>query len=101
MLERCGYSDIQIASYGFPLTEISRRVSNWLVKNEREHEGLSTEQRSTQSSYRRPGVIDRGVALFGGELVRPFCFIKRMFYQTDLGDGYVVSARESGGHQAT
>ena len=94
MLERCGYTDIQIASYGFPLTEITRRVSNWLVKNERAHEELSMEQRSTQSSFRRPRVIDIGVALFGGELVGPFCFIQRMFYRTDLGDGYVVSARE-------
>jgi hypothetical protein len=40
MLERCSYSDIQIAGYGFPLTENSRRVSNWLVKNERAHEGF-------------------------------------------------------------
>jgi len=97
MLERCGYSDIGIASYGFPLTEITRRVSNWLVRNEKAHEGLSMQQRSTQSSYRRPRVIDKGVELFGGELVRPFCFIQRMFYRTDLGDGYVVCARKSGG----
>jgi len=96
MLERCGYSDIQIASYGFPLTEITRRVSNWLVRNEKAHEGLSMEQRSTQSSYRRPGVIDRAVALFGGGLTWPFCFIQRLFYRTDLGDGYVVYARKSG-----
>ena len=101
MLKRCGYLDIRIASYGFPLTEITRRVSNWLVKNERGHEGLSMEQRSTQSSYRRPRVIDRGVALFGGELVRPFCFIQRMFYRTDLGDGYVVHARKGDGNKTT
>jgi SAM-dependent methyltransferase len=96
MLERCGYSNIRIATYGFPLTEITRRVSNWLVRNEKAHEGLSMEQRSTQSSYQRPGVIDRGVEMFGGGLVRPFCAIQRMFYRTDLGDGYVVSARKSG-----
>jgi SAM-dependent methyltransferase len=95
MLERCGYSDIRITCYGFPLTEITRRVSNWLVKDEKAHEELSLEQRSTQSSFQRPRVIDRGVALFGGELVRPFCFIQRMFYRTDLGDGYVVCARKS------
>jgi SAM-dependent methyltransferase len=97
MLKRCGYSDIRIMCYGFPLTEITRRVSNWLVKDEKTHEGLSMEQRSTQSSYKRPRVIDKGVALFGGELVRPFCFIQRMFYRTDLGDGYVVCARKSCG----
>ncbi|MGB7934243.1 MAG: class I SAM-dependent methyltransferase [Gammaproteobacteria bacterium] len=94
MLEHCGYADIRFASYGFPLTEITRHVSNWLVRNERAYKGLSMEQRSTQSSYRRPGVIDRGVALFGGSLVRPFCVIQRMFYRTDLGDGYVVQARK-------
>ena len=97
MLERCGYSDIQITCYGFPLTEITRRVSNWLVKDESAHEDLSMEQRSTQSSYKRPRVINRGVALFGGEVVRPFCYIQRMFYRTDLGDGYVVCARKLGG----
>ena len=84
-------------SYGFPLTEITCRVSNWLVKNETTHDGLSMEQQSTQSSYKMPRVIDRGVALFGGELVRLFYFIQRMFYRMDLGDGYVVCARKSGG----
>jgi SAM-dependent methyltransferase len=94
MLEHCGYTDIGFASYGFPLTEITRHVSNWMVRKEKAHEELSMEQRSTQSSYRRPGVIDRGVALFGGGLVRPFCVLQRMFYRTDLGDGYVVRARK-------
>jgi hypothetical protein len=94
MLEHCGYTDIPFASDGFPLTEITRHVSNWLVRNEKAHEELSMEQRSTQSSYRRPGVIDRGVVLFGGGLVRLFCVLQRMFYRTDLGDGYVVRARK-------
>ena len=96
MLRRQGYSDIQVLSYGFPLTEISRSVSNWMVRNEDAHVGLSLQQRSVQSSYRRPRVINKGVALFGGTMIRPFCTVQRLFYRTDLGDGYVACARKRG-----
>ena len=37
MLERCGYLDIRIMCYAFPPTEITRRVTNWLVKDESAH----------------------------------------------------------------
>jgi len=69
MLERRGYSDIRIVSYGFPLTELTRRVSNWLIRHERAYDALTMEQRSVYSSYKRPPIINKGVALFGGGLL--------------------------------
>lgn len=96
LLEGAGFTDIRMVNYGFPVTELTRVVSNWLIRNDRSYDSVSQEQRSVQSAQARPRIIDRLLALFGGNLVLPFCVIQRWFYRFDLGDGLMVEAVKRG-----
>jgi SAM-dependent methyltransferase len=90
LLRDSGYRDIEIVNYGFPLTAISRRLSNAMLLFERQHRGLSVTERSLQSSYTRPSVASRGLSLVNERLYRPFFAMQRLFYRWDLGDGLVA-----------
>ena len=92
LLEGSGYTDIRILNYGFPITELTRRFSNYLVRDDRNYDDMSPEQRSIKSAQARPSVINRWLKIFSGGLVKPFCVIQRWFYGVDFGDGYVFSA---------
>lgn len=92
LLVSAGFADIRIVNYGFPVTELTRRFSNFLVRNERSYEGMNAEQRSIRSAQAKPPVIARWLKLFSGRLVLPFCTVQRWFYDLDWGDGYVATA---------
>jgi SAM-dependent methyltransferase len=57
LLNCTGYQDIQLVNYGFPLTEITRLVSNLLITREKAHLTLTPIERSTRSSFSRPKYI--------------------------------------------
>lgn len=92
LLEGAGFYDIQIVNYGFPITELTRRFSNFLIRNEHAYASLSPEQRSIRSAQTRPRVISRWLKFFVGPMAAPFCVVQRWFYRFDLGDGYVATA---------
>lgn len=92
LLESAGFIDIHIVNYGFPITELTRRFSNHLVRNESGYADMSPEQRSIQSAQRKPPTIQRWLKVFSGNLVTPFKLVQRIFYRYDLGDGYVATA---------
>lgn len=93
LLEAAGFEDIRIVNYGWPVTELTRYVSNRLVSGREDaFEGLSPEQRSIRSAQVRPKVIDRVLRYAGGNVFTPFAWLQRLFYRADLGDGIVVVA---------
>ena len=92
LLEQSGFEDIRIVNYGFPITELTRWVSNFLIRGDRTYDNLSPTQRSIRSAQAKPKVINRLLSVFSGKLVRPFCVVQRWFYQRDLGDGLVATA---------
>lgn len=92
LLVAAGYCNIRIVNYGFPITELTRRFSNFLVRHDHSYDGLSAEQRSIRSAQIKPRVINRWLGVFSGSLVKPFCYLQRLFYDLDLGDGLVASA---------
>lgn len=92
LLESAGFVDIHIVNYGYPITELTRRFSNYLVRNEASHEGMSPQQRSIRSAQGKPPAIRRWLRVFSGNLVVPFRVLQRLFYRFDLGDGYVATA---------
>jgi SAM-dependent methyltransferase len=96
LLRDAGFEQSEIVNYGFPITVITRRLSNRMVSNDRSYENLSPEQRSIQSAQGKPKAIDKTLSVFSGNLVAPFRFVQRWFYRFDLGDGYVASAIKSG-----
>lgn len=92
LLESAGFVDIHIVNYGYPITELTRRFSNYLVRNEASHEGMSPQQLSIRSAQGKPPAIRRWLRVFSGNLVAPFSVVQRFFYRFDLGDGYVATA---------
>lgn len=90
LLTEAGVEDVRIINYGFPITELTRRVSNSLVKNDKSYDDLTPEQRSIRSAQAKPKVINRVLSLVSGNLFTPFRSVQRWFYNYDLGDGLVA-----------
>lgn len=90
LMHEAGIEDIRIINYGYPITELTRRLSNRMVRNDRSYEGLSPEQRSIRSAQAKPKAITRALSLLSDKLILPFCVVQRWFYNRDLGDGYVA-----------
>lgn len=94
LLEASGFADIHLINYGWPVTELTRRVSNRLIDGrEDDFAGLSAEERSVRSAQAKPRVIDRVLRVVGGNVFIPFTWLQRLFYRFDLGDGIVAWAR--------
>jgi SAM-dependent methyltransferase len=90
-----GLRDIAIVNYGYPITEITRRLSNRLVRDDHSYDDMTPEQRSIRSAQAKPKAINRALSVVSGNVVRPFCTIQRWFYRWDLGDGLVASGSKS------
>lgn len=93
LLEGAGFEHVKIVNYGWPITELTRRVSNRLVAGrEDEFSGLSAEQRSVRSAQAKPRVIEAALRVISGNVFVPFAWLQRLFYQYDFGDGIVATA---------
>lgn len=90
LMHDAGIGDIQIINYGYPITELTRRLSNRMVRDDNSYEGMSAEQRSIRSAQAKPKKISRALSLLSDKLVLPFCVVQRWFYHRDLGDGFVA-----------
>ncbi|MGH8372940.1 MAG: methyltransferase domain-containing protein [Gammaproteobacteria bacterium] len=97
LLAQAGIRDIKIVNYGFPATEITRRLSNRMIRDDSSYDQLNPQQRSIRSAQAKPGIINRTLALIPGAIVSPLCVIQRWFYRFDLGDGYVAWGVKGGG----
>jgi SAM-dependent methyltransferase len=96
LMEETGSGDVRVVNYGFPITEATRRLSNWMIRNDHSYEGMTPEQRSIRSAQAKPKVISKVLAPVGDGLFTPFCGIQRWFYRRDWGDGYVASGIKLG-----
>ena len=90
LLADAGVDQIRIINYGFPLTELTRALSNWLIRDDTSYETLSQEQRSIRSAQAKPRAINRILGVVSEKFVTPFVALQRLFYRFDLGDGYVA-----------
>lgn len=90
LLAGVGITDIRIVNYGFPITELTRRLSNRIVRDDHSYDGLSPEQRSIRSAQVKPKAINRVLSLVSSNFFLPFRTVQRWFYRFDLGDGYVA-----------
>jgi len=90
LMHEAGIDDIYIINYGYPITELTRRLSNRIVRNDDSYDGMSPEQRSIRSAQAKPKAINRALSLLSDKLILPFCVVQRWFYNRDLGDGYVA-----------
>jgi SAM-dependent methyltransferase len=91
LLSNSGADDIRIVNYGFPITELTRRLSNRLIRNDDSYDQMSPEQRSILSAQAKPSIVNKVLSPISGDLFVPFCSVQRWFYNFDLGDGYVAT----------
>lgn len=96
LLTAAGIANVRMINYGFPITELSRRISNRMVRDDRSYDTLTPEQRSIRSAQAKPKAINRALSLVSGNLVRPFCLVQRWFYRFDLGDGLIANGVKPG-----
>jgi SAM-dependent methyltransferase len=94
LLKNAGYQNIQIANYGFPLTEFSRLIANRLMTKDNSFTNISIEERNLKSSYSRSPIISKYLSFLSDELYVPFKYIQRWFYDIDWGDGFVAIAEK-------
>lgn len=80
LLGQCGYRTTCLVNYGYPLTSLSRRLSDRLLHHIPIQPEKSLAQRSLESSYTRPQLISRALALIGEGSYRPFAMLQRLFY---------------------
>lgn len=99
LLQESGFEPELIECYGFPLTNLSERVSARTYAKRIHHGGGLEEDRRRNND--RSGT-DRGPhlklypllsSLPGKLALRAFCSIQSCFIRTDLGSGYLVKAR--------
>ena len=88
-----GLQDIQIINYGYPITELTRTLSNRMIASEKGYNILDQQQRSILSAQSQPQAVRKTLSLVSGRIVTPFRYVQRWFYSKALGDGLVATAR--------
>lgn len=92
LFRQSGYHTLRLVNYGYPLTELSRRLSDRLLDHIPEQSEKSLAQRSLESSYTRPPLASKALAMVSEGAYRPFAMLQRLFYRQDWGDGIVAVA---------
>ncbi len=96
LLESAGLTDVKLINYGFPITELTRLLSNRMVRDDHSYDGMTPVERSIRSAQAKPRRIARTLGMVSGAVVTPFCLVQRWFYRFDLGDGLVGTAIKPG-----
>lgn len=94
LLERCGYHNIEIVNYGFPLGNITRVVRDAMLRRSRPDEETDPVELSKRSGRSRPPAILKLSFLFRNGLIWPFLLMQRWTWHRDWGDGYVATAEK-------
>lgn len=92
LLESAGLTDVQMINYGFPITELTRTLSNRIVRDDHSYDAMTPVERSIRSAQAKPRKIAQTLSMVSGAVVTPFCLMQRWFYRLDLGDGLVATA---------
>jgi SAM-dependent methyltransferase len=90
-------ADLEVLSYGFPLAVLTRRGNQLLWRwkgNGRTEVAETAEERSIRSGIERSDTSVRLSKILNRRTLAPFIAFQRLFFRTDLGDGYVASARK-------
>ena len=95
LLKHAGIQEIKIINYGFPITEISRTISNRMVASDNSYDNLTQTERSIASAQTQPQAVKKMLSRISGKLVTPFCQIQKLFYSLDLGDGFIMTGKKS------
>ena len=93
LLKGAGYSNILVLSYGYPLGNLTRLAERILHHEPSHPPHLTSEQKSMMSGIQRSPLLNKLSFLFNETTLQPFNLLQRLFYNTDLGDGYIAYAK--------
>jgi SAM-dependent methyltransferase len=99
LFEAAGCTDARVVSYGFPTAIVTRRANRLLSHWKAGAHSVSASERqrlSIRSGVERSEASVQWAALLNRHTLRPFIALQRMFFGTDLGDGYVAHAARAG-----
>lgn len=100
LLKRCGYGQVEILNYGFPLVCITLFAINLLygVSGKgvaRDYGPLSPEERTRKSGFASPDAAGRLSFLFNKFTLLPFILLQRLFLRKDWGVAYIAYAKKT------
>jgi SAM-dependent methyltransferase len=94
LLEACGFVDVQVINYGFPLGNISRRIMQRFESEDSGHLSPAEQvERSIRSGVEQPSIVNRLSKVANERTLKPFVLLQRRFFNRDLGDGLVATGR--------
>jgi SAM-dependent methyltransferase len=88
-------AELRVLSYGFPLAILTRRGNQLLSRrkgNGWTEVAETAEARSIRSGIERSAASVRLSKILNHRTLAPFIAFQRLFFRTDLGDGYVACA---------
>jgi SAM-dependent methyltransferase len=104
LLENAGCVGVQVRSYGFPIAIVTRRgnqlLSRW-TKTHNTKPQRAPEALSILSGIERSGASVQLARLLNRHTLAPFIALQRLFFDSDLGDGYVAQAVRDGQAEVT
>jgi SAM-dependent methyltransferase len=95
LLDKAGFSDIVINSYGVPIYNIMKPIYDLAIGSEGDRPSAPMEKTAESAGMRLmtgSGILFR--FLFNDVTMYPLYLLQRLFYGTDLGKGYFVAARK-------
>jgi hypothetical protein len=104
LFEIAGGAGVQVLSYGFPIAIFTRRGNQVLSCWKRDHHKSSSQSPETlsiRSGLERSAASVRLAGLLNRHILAPFIALQRVFFDTDLGDGYVAHAGLAGQTEVT
>jgi SAM-dependent methyltransferase len=95
LLSDAGCTQTRVYSYGFPIAILTRRGSRALSRwdaGRKERARCAPQELSILSGIERSAVSIRLSRILNRHTLAPFIALQRLFFDTDLGDGYVGCA---------
>jgi 2-polyprenyl-3-methyl-5-hydroxy-6-metoxy-1,4-benzoquinol methylase len=95
-LKQTGFSSIEILSYGVPIYNIMKPIYDMAIDNRAETSSFNQEKtRRSGGMWLFTELSFIFNLLFNDITMMPFYVLQRLFFATDLGNGYFVIARKS------
>lgn len=95
-LVAAGFESIEIYSYGVPLYNLMKPLYDMAIDKQAEND-LVDQEKTKQSGGMKLFTDFSPIfkLLFNDVTMLPFYLLQQLFFKTDLGNGYLVSARKS------
>ncbi len=95
-LSQTGFSSIKILSYGVPLYNLMKPFYDKAIEKQYDKDGLNQEKTEKSGGmWLFTDLTPLFFLLFNDITMIPFYALQRLFFNTDYGNGYFVTARKS------